>query len=88
MQCTCLHHLLLLTCFCIMQAGMYPEAAKAAVRVVDRGLVKHVNTLLAVTAFEQDNLPGEEAQQPVCSEKGPDSWQKCRMLQNDGHNGQ
>jgi hypothetical protein len=38
---------------------MFPEAAKAAVRVTDAGLQSQVNTLLAVTAFEQDNLPGE-----------------------------
>jgi hypothetical protein len=37
---------------------MYPEAAKAAVRVTDAALLSQVNTLLAVIAFEQDNLPG------------------------------
>jgi hypothetical protein len=37
---------------------MYPEAAKAAVRVTDPNLTKHVSNLLAVIAFEQDNLPG------------------------------
>lgn len=37
---------------------MYPEAAKAAVRVTDPSHAKHVSNLLAVIAFEQDNLPG------------------------------
>lgn len=43
-----------------LQAGMYPEAAKAAVRVTDPNLTKHASNLLAVIAFEQDNLPGAE----------------------------
>lgn len=37
---------------------MYPEAAKAAVRVNDPAHAKHVGNLLAVIAFEQENLPG------------------------------
>lgn len=41
---------------------MYPEAAKAAVRVTDPNHTKHVSNLLAVIAFEQDNLPGESNQ--------------------------
>lgn len=40
---------------------MYAEAAKAAIRVTDANLTKHVSTLLAVIAFEQDNLPGGSA---------------------------
>lgn len=41
-----------------LQVGMHAEAAKAAVRVTDPNLTQHVNNLLAVIAFEQDNLPG------------------------------
>jgi hypothetical protein len=41
------------------QAGMYPEAAKAAVRVSNPDMSKHVNLLLVVNAYEQDDLPGK-----------------------------
>lgn len=45
----------------VLQAGMYPEAAKAAVRVTDPIHTKHVGNLLAVIAFEQENLPGKHS---------------------------
>lgn len=38
---------------------MYPEAAKAAIRINDPNLASHVSNLLAVIAFEQDNLAGD-----------------------------
>lgn len=43
----------------MLQAGMYAEAARAAVRISDPELSKQVTTLLAVIAYEQDDLPGE-----------------------------
>jgi tetratricopeptide repeat protein 30 len=46
---------------------MYPEAAKAAVRVTDPTLTNHVSNLLAVLAFEQDNLPGCRRQLEQCA---------------------
>lgn len=46
---------------------MYPEAAKAAVRVTDPTLTNHVSNLLAVLAFEQENLPGCRRQLEQCA---------------------
>eukprot|EP00775_Hariotina_reticulata_P014290 gene14290-17_t len=40
------------------KAGMYSEAAKAAVRVSNPDMSKNVNLLLVVNAYEQDDLPG------------------------------
>jgi hypothetical protein len=40
---------------------MYAEASKAAVRISSPELASQVNTLLAVNAYEQDDLPGGAA---------------------------
>eukprot|EP00878_Enallax_costatus_P023017 GHUV01024462.1.p1 GENE.GHUV01024462.1~~GHUV01024462.1.p1 ORF type:complete len:609 (+),score=194.63 GHUV01024462.1:460-2286(+) len=40
------------------EAGMYVEAARVAVRIDDPALSKDVNTMLAVNAYEQNDLPG------------------------------
>lgn len=42
----------------VLQAGMYPEAARAAVRISNPDMASQVNTLLVVNAYEQDDLPG------------------------------
>jgi hypothetical protein len=49
---------------------MYVEAVKAAVRVTDSNYTKDVGNLLAVIAFEQDNLPGEARLHLVCGSTG------------------
>jgi hypothetical protein len=40
---------------------MYAEASKAAVRISSPELASQVNTVLAVNAYEQDDLPGGSA---------------------------
>lgn len=49
------------TALLVVQAGMYPESTKAALRVHSQALSKQVNTLLVANAYEQDDLPGEKA---------------------------
>jgi hypothetical protein len=41
---------------------MYAEASKAAVRISNPELASQVNTLLAVNAYEQEDLPGAAAE--------------------------
>eukprot|EP00879_Flechtneria_rotunda_P021336 GHRR01022486.1.p1 GENE.GHRR01022486.1~~GHRR01022486.1.p1 ORF type:complete len:564 (+),score=204.45 GHRR01022486.1:745-2436(+) len=45
---------------------MYPEATKAAMRLNNPDFAKQVNTLLAVTAYEQNDLPGCRQQLERC----------------------
>ncbi|WIA22247.1 hypothetical protein OEZ85_004572 [Tetradesmus obliquus] len=48
------------------KAGMYAEASKAAVRISSPELASQVNTLLAVNAYEHDDLPGCRRQLDRC----------------------
>ncbi|KAF8056228.1 ttc30a [Scenedesmus sp. PABB004] len=48
------------------KAGMFAEAARTAVRVTDPELARHVNTLLAVNAYQQDDLAGCSRQLERC----------------------
>lgn len=53
------------------KAGIYPEAAKAAMRV--NGHQKSVNTLLVANAYEQDDIAGCRRQLDRCPADDPDT---------------
>ncbi|KAF6262654.1 hypothetical protein COO60DRAFT_1268016 [Scenedesmus sp. NREL 46B-D3] len=50
------------------KAGMYTEASKTAVRISNPELASQVNTLLAVNAYEQEDLPGAAAPAAAASD--------------------
>lgn len=55
----------------LYKAGMYPEAAKAVVKV--EGHQKAVTTLLVACSYEQDDLPGCRRQLDKCVPEDPDT---------------